>query len=273
MALRGFALHTWTLDTTPLAELLAIARRTGWDAVELRRVDFDRAAQAGVSAEDVLARVRASGLPVAAVGVELGWMFAEGDERRRLLGVFAESCRWAADLGCGIVMSPVDPAGSDLTRAAASVREVGDLAAEHGVRLALEFLARAEAFNTAERTRELLARADHSSCGLLVDTYQVACSGGGLRVYEDLQPGEVAYVQYSDAPPGPVQPGPALDRLPPGQGTIPFPDVFRLLAGTGYDGYASYEAPNPDTWARDPEAVAREVLAATRRVVGTQEAS
>src|SRR3989442_190957 len=37
------ALHTWTLDTTPLADLLAVARRTGWDAVELRRLDFLRA--------------------------------------------------------------------------------------------------------------------------------------------------------------------------------------------------------------------------------------
>src|SRR5574341_2515203 len=31
------ALHTWTLDTTPLTEVLRIARATGWDAVELRR--------------------------------------------------------------------------------------------------------------------------------------------------------------------------------------------------------------------------------------------
>ena len=30
------ALHTWTLDTTPLAEVLEIARGTGWNAVELR---------------------------------------------------------------------------------------------------------------------------------------------------------------------------------------------------------------------------------------------
>ena len=39
------ALHTWTLDTTPLAEVLRIARSTGWDAVELRRIDFERRRQ------------------------------------------------------------------------------------------------------------------------------------------------------------------------------------------------------------------------------------
>jgi len=44
---RKLALHTWTLDTTPLADLLQIARETGWDAVELRRIDFVRAGERG----------------------------------------------------------------------------------------------------------------------------------------------------------------------------------------------------------------------------------
>src|SRR5262249_61316404 len=70
------ALHTWTLDTTPLADALRATKAAGWDGVELRRIDFARAAQKGQPAADVLALVRASGLPVACVGVELGWMFA-----------------------------------------------------------------------------------------------------------------------------------------------------------------------------------------------------
>lgn len=53
-----------------------------------------------------------------------------------------------------------------------------------------------------------------------------------------------------------------LDRLPPGQGTVPFPEIFRVLAEKHYGGYLSYEAPNPSAWARDPEAVAREALMA-----------
>src|SRR5256885_5468979 len=55
------ALHTWTLDTTPLAEVLRVAKRVGWDGIELRRVDFARAAEAGKRPEDVLALVEASG--------------------------------------------------------------------------------------------------------------------------------------------------------------------------------------------------------------------
>jgi len=258
------ALHTWTLDTTPLADVLRVAKRTGWNAVELRRVDFNRAKDAGLPAEHVLDLVRASGLGTAAVGVELGWMFAQGPERERLLSVFDDSCRWAAALGCATVMSPVDRGRGSLERVAASIREVGDLAAKRGVRLALEFNSQAEQFNTLASVREALARADHPRCGLLLDTYHLGRSGGEPRMLMDLAPDEIAYVQYSDVPRSGLRPGMALDRLPPGRGNVPFREFFRLLASTGYCGYLSYEAPNPAAWARDPDDVAREALDATR---------
>ncbi|MBI2014504.1 MAG: sugar phosphate isomerase/epimerase, partial [Candidatus Rokubacteria bacterium] len=102
------ALHTWTLDSTPLPDVLRVVRAAGWDGVELRRLDWARAAERGESAADLLELVRSSGLPVACVGVELGWMWAEGAERERLLRVFDEQCERAAALGCATVMSPVD---------------------------------------------------------------------------------------------------------------------------------------------------------------------
>src|SRR5260370_1934477 len=133
------ARHTGTLEWRPLADVLRIARHAGWDAVELRRIDFERAAQKGLAAADVQALVRGSGLPVACVGVELGWLWAEGGERRRLLGVFDEQCARAALLRCRTVMSPVGKRRGDLRRAAESVREVGDIAAKHALPPPLEF--------------------------------------------------------------------------------------------------------------------------------------
>jgi len=45
------ALHTWTLDTTPLADALRIAREAGYNGVELRHIDFLRGRKAGMSEE------------------------------------------------------------------------------------------------------------------------------------------------------------------------------------------------------------------------------
>ena len=258
------ALHTWSLDTTPLLETLAVARRTGWDGIELRRLDFTRAAQAGRPPESVLEAARNSGLGVACVGVEHGWMWAEGAERKRLLDVFDEQCARASALGCTTVMSPVDKGRGDVTRAADSVREVGDLAGGHGVRLALEFNSQAEQLNTLAAVRDLLGRAAHPHCGLLLDTYHIGRSGCGLRELEDVAAQEIVYVQYSDVPRTGLVPGQALDRLPPGSGMVPFREFFALLARKRDLGYLSYEAPNPAAWARDAEEVAREALAATR---------
>lgn len=260
------ALHTWTLDTTPLPRVLEVARETGWEAVELRRLDFKRAGERGQAPESVLDLVRGSGLATACVGVELGWMFATGDERARLLRAFDESCGWAKALGCRTVMSPVDRGRGDLARAAASVTEVGDIAARHDVRLALEFNSLCEQFNTLASVRETLAKAGHRHVGLLVDAYHMGRSGARPADLDNVPGDDIAYVQFSDVPRSGLVAGQALDRLPPGQGSVPFPAFFLAIERKGYAGYCSYEAPNPAAWARDPAAVAREALEATRAV-------
>ena len=261
------ALHTWTLDSTPLPEALAVAKRTGWDAVELRRIDFVRAREAGKTDADVWGWVKASGLAVACVGVEMGWLHAEGQERARLLGVFAESCATAKAFGCPRVMSAVGPGQGEPAASAASVREAAGIAQALGVRLAFEFAYSAAQLNTLARMRELLARAGHPGVGLLLDTYHIVRSGGTARDVEDVAPSEIVYVQFSDVPKGALDPKQALNRLPPGQGAVPFRELFGAIVAKGYTGPFSYEAPNPAAWARPADDVAREALAASRAVL------
>ena len=264
------SLHTWTLDSTPLPEVLRIAKETGWDAVELRHLDFTRAAEAGQSEEEVIELVRASGLAVSSVSTPFGWMYATGDAFRDLLNAYKAACRRAAALESPIVQCPVDFERGDVRAAADRVRQMGDLAAEHGVRLAIETYSVAEQFNTLARGRELLeAAANHPAVGFDVDSYHVERIGEGIPALRELSLPEIAYVQYSDVPAnaGPPEPGKLLDRLPPGQGCVPFVDFFRVLAEKGYQGYWSYEAPNPAAWARDPAEVSREAHTATRAVL------
>ena len=259
------ALHAWSLDSTPLADVLRIAGETGWDAVELRRKDLERARAAGWSPEELAERVQASGLRVAAVGVEGGWVFAMGAEQQRLFGVMAESSRAAVTLGCDVVMSPVGEGRGTVAQAAASLRAAGDVVGEHGLRLAFEFSSLGAQINTLERAREVLAAADHPRCGLLLDAYHLQRSGRPGRGFEDVPGEEIYYVQYSDVPADGGQPG--LDRLPPGQGVSAFGDFFALLAEKGYAGYLSYEAPNPAAWQRPPEEVAREAVESARALM------
>ena len=263
------ALHTWTLDTTPLAGVLRAARSGGWNAVELRRIDFKRCFDTGMTNAQVLDLVRASGLKVACVGTEYGLIFARGEEKKRLLKVLDETCANAVALGCDLVMiAPGQNPPGTLREGAANFRDGGEIAKAHGVRLALEFNSQHAVINRLEAGRELVALAGHPNCGLLFDAYHLERSGGGGRGFEDVAPEEIFAFQYSDVPAGP----PAADkrptdRLPPGLGKVRWREVFQLLREKNYPGYLSYEAPNPEYWSRPPEEVAREAAAATRKLL------
>ena len=75
---------------------------------------------------------------------------------------------------------------------------------------------------------------------------------------------EIFYVQYSDVPDAPPNGPPPTDRLPPGKGIVRWTELFQLLAAKNYNGYISFEAPNPAHWERSAADVASEGAQATR---------
>jgi 2-keto-myo-inositol isomerase len=262
------ALHMWTVDTTPLATALEAARAGGFDAVELRRTDFKRCFDAGMSNAQVLALIRNSGIPVGVLGVEYGWLFASGDESKRLFKVFRESCENAVALGCPMLMSAPGPVAGSIADAIKYLRQAGDIAGEYGLRLAIEFNSQHPVLNKLAVLRELLGGADNKNCGYLIDTYHFARSGAGGRGFDSVPAEQIFCFQYSDLSPNPVT-GVArpTDRLPPGKGVVRWREVLGLLAEKGYTGYLSYEAPNPEQWARSPYDVAREGVELTRELL------
>ena len=267
------ALHTWTLDTTPLAVALRAAKSAGWDAVELRRIDFTRCFEKGMTNAQVLGLVRAGGLKVGCVGTEYGLIFAKRGERDRLLAVLNETCANAAALGCDLVMiAPGQNPPGTLQDAAANFRAGGEIAKKHGVRLALEFNSQHPVITNLAAGREVVELANHPNCGLLLDAYHLERSGGGGRGFADYPAEKIFAFQFSDVPAGQAAPANRpTDRLPPGKGKVRWREVFQLLKEKGYAGYLSYEAPNPEQWNRPPEAVAREAVEATRKLLAEVE--
>lgn len=267
------ALHTWTLDKTPLPEVLSIARDAGFNAIELRFGDYKRSIEAGMSNDQFLDLVRASGLKVSVMGTEYGVIFAQGEELDRLLASLDRSCANAVALGCDTIMvAPGLNPPTTIEDAAVNFRKCGEVAQKHGIRFALEFNSRHAIINHLSIARAILAIADHPSCGLLLDAYHLHCSGAVGRGFAELPDEHIFTFQYSDAPVNPVQIRTATDRLPPGKGVIPWVDVFQLLMEKNYRGYIAYEAPNPALWSRPPAEVAREAVVATRQFIAEAEA-
>ena len=148
------------------------------------------------------------------------------------------------------------------------LRDAGDIAAKYGLRLAIEFNSQHEVLNSLPVLTELITGAGKPNCGYLVDAYHFTRSGAGGRGFESVPAEQIFCFQYSDLSPNPVtgvkRP---TDRLPPGKGVVKWREMLGLLAEKKYTGYLSYEAPNPDQWARSPYDVAREGVELTRKLL------
>lgn len=262
------ALHTWTIDTTPLAAALDAAKQAGFDAVELRRTDFKRCFDAGMSNDQVLDLIGKSGIPVGVLGVEYGWLFASGDESKRLFDVFRESCENAVALGCDMLMSAPGQVQGPIPQAIQYLKRAGDIAAEYKLKLAIEFNSQHDVLNSVAVQTELIEGANKPNVGYLIDAYHFTRSGAGGRGFERVPAEKIYCFQYSDLSPNPVtgvkRP---IDRLPPGKGVVKWREMLGLLHEKGYTGYLSYEAPNPELWARPPYDVACEGVMLTRQIL------
>ena len=265
---KGLALHTWTVDTTPLDGALAAAKQGGFDAVELRRVDFLRNREKGLDDTQTVDLVKKSGLPASCIGVEYGWIFSSGADTDRLMVSLKEACGHAKALGCPMLMSAIGPGDASLDQAAANIRRAGDIVGAAGLRIALEYQFQHPVVRTLDILRELIAKAQgaagNKSVGLLLDAYHLQRGGRPGAGFQDVPESEIFYVQYSDVPDAPPNGPPPTDRLAPGKGVGKWADFFKLLAAKKYAGYLSYEAPNPAHWNRPAVDAAREGAEATR---------
>jgi sugar phosphate isomerase/epimerase len=262
------ALHLWTIDTTPLATQLDACSKAGYDAVELRWIDFKRSYEKGQTNEHVLQLIKDSGVTVGVMGVEYGWIFAKGDESKRLWAVFEQVCRNAVALGCPMLMSAPGPVVGTIPEAIANLKLAGDLAASYGLKLALEFNSQHPIINRMEVQREIVSGAAKPNVGLLLDAYHLARSGAPGRSFEDVPGEDIFCFQFSDLSTNPVTGVPRpTDRLVPGQGVIRWAEVLSLLAEKNYTNYLSYEAPNPKLWERSPYEVAAEGVTETRKLI------
>ncbi|HXD46681.1 MAG TPA: sugar phosphate isomerase/epimerase [Pseudolabrys sp.] len=262
------ALHMWTIDTTPLATALDAAREAGYDAVELRRTDFKRCFDAGMSNAQVLDLIKKSGIKCGVLGVEYGWLFATGEESDRLFKVFHESCENAVALGCDTLMSAPGQVNGTIPQAIEYLKRAGDIAGKYGLKLGIEFNSQHDVLNSLAVLTTLIEGANRPNCGYLIDAYHFTRSGAGGRGFENVPADMIFCFQYSDLSPNPVtgvrRP---TDRLPPGKGVVKWKEMLGLLHEKGYTGYLSYEAPNPEQWARSPYDVAREGVELTKKLL------
>ena len=187
---------------------------------------------------------------------------------RRVIGM-------AGDLGCPLVRAhggPTIPPEQDSAAArdtiAAGLREIGDCAAECGVRIAVETHGGSGTASVTEMA-DMMRRVGHPAVGVLFDiawTYRA----GEETVAEafELLGENILHCHVKDFP-GPGRDGDFRLQQLPGSGCLPWPEVLTRLVASRYNGYLcdeyekfwKPELPEPEVWFPQSLRAMRQLLA------------
>lgn len=149
------------------------------------------------------------------------------------------------------------------------LRELSDIAAEHGVSLAFEFLGQSDcSVQTLDLCGEILEQVDRESVGCVIDSFHFYAGGSTFEAIDRLDPRKLFIFHINDAEDVPRSQLTDAQRLYPGTGILPLAEIKEHFDGIGYDRMVSIEIFRPEYWDQDPFDVARTAKDATEKVLG-----
>ena len=149
---------------------------------------------------------------------------------------------------------------------AGQLRELGDLAAAYGVRLAFEALAWGRFVDDYRRAWRIVELADHPNVGVCLDSFHILSRGHDPKAIEQIPGDKVFFLQLADAPllSMDVLSWSRHHRLFPGEGGFDLAAFLAHVLRTGYDGPLSLEVFNDTFRQTDPDRTARQALRSLR---------
>jgi sugar phosphate isomerase/epimerase len=263
-----YALHAGTIMRTNVATDVRVAHTAGYDAIELWIPKLARYLDAGFSSDDLLADLGA--LRVTMLNTLLPIETADRAERERLRADCSRMAHVAAALGCPLLQVVAldrfesrDWDGQRRTLVA-SLTELVELAAPHGVRLALEPVTFSP-FRSLAHALEVIDVVGSDRVGLCLDTWHLWTTDTPWDEVAALDPRLIAAVHLGDTQPRSGPHWRDQDRTAlPGDGILPLQEAIEAIRATGYDGVWAVEMLSERHWEWDPQLLATTLLARTR---------
>lgn len=257
-------LYSGSQRLVPVLDRLAHARAAGFDAVsiwpsDVREMDLAAVraavADAGLTVSEI--EVLCCWLPGQAEAPASQWDMLKWQTPERMLPV-------AQALGAHTV-SAAELFGLpfDGPAIAASFAELCARAADHGLRVALEFVPSGGIFGLAEAW-EVVQRADCANGGLMVDSCHFHTSSSSLDLLASIPGERIFSVQLADVPADAdaQMVNRMQDRLMPGHGVINFTAFVAALSATGTTAPTGIEMFSAALDALPPAQAARDCAAA-----------
>lgn len=160
---------------------------------------------------------------------------------------------------------PENSTKEEITRESVSVlNELGDIAEDHNVSLAFEFLGQTDcSVQTLDFCKEIVEQVNRKNIGLVIDTFHFYAGNSSFEAIESLDPEKLFIFHINDAENLPKENLTDAHRLYPGEGILPIKEIKAKFDEIGYDKMVSIEIFRPEYWEQDPFEVARKARRAT----------
>lgn len=259
-----YCLNTSTIrgQKLPILQVVEVAARAGYQAIEPWISELDEHVKAGGSLRDLGKKIADLGLKV-----EGGIGFAEwivDDDAQRAKGMEeAKRCMdLLAQIGSTRLAAP--PAGArdradiPLPRIAERYRALLELGDRMGVVPQVEVWGFSKTLGKLSDAVFVAIESGHPKACVLVDVYHLYKGGSGFHGLKLLGPTAMFNFHFNDYP---VKPPRAditdAQRVFPGDGVAPLTELLKELQRIGYRGALSLELFNRDYWQKDAFLIAR----------------
>jgi 2-keto-myo-inositol isomerase len=183
--------------------------------------------------------------------------------------------RMASELECPFVVVvpgklPKHEVSRDeiIDESAKVLKELSQIAAQHHVALAFEFLGQTDcSVQTLDLADDIVRAVDRENVGLVIDAFHFYAGGSTIKMIEALEARRVFIFHIDDAEDLPPEKLTDAHRLLPGLGILPLKEIVAAFRKIGYDTNASVELFRPEYWQRDPFELARDAKAAMESVL------
>jgi sugar phosphate isomerase/epimerase len=217
-------------------------------------------------------RLAGHGIAPVAASFQGGLLTSQGEARAEHWKTFEGRLALCRDLGIPVLVVAGDAFGplgpEDLGRLSMSLAEAAKRAADAGVRLALEFDARASFPNNLQSAVALVEDVGSPNLGVCLDWFQWTVGPSKPLDIWLLSRENLAHVQLSDIADLPREMASDADRILPGEGSSPVDDLVRRLGEIGYGGAVAVELMNPQLWGVPPRQFGEIAITALRKLLG-----
>lgn len=270
----GYCFNTSTIrgQKLPLAQVVDITAKAGWDGIEPWMDEITAHVEGGGSTADLRKRIADFGLTVpSAIG------FAEwivDDPARRKAGL--EHARRDMDLfaaigGTRIAAPPVgahESGGVDLLAAAERYHALCEVGRQAGVVPQVEVWGFSKLLSRLGEAVFVAVESGHPDACVLADPYHLHKGGSSFEGLGLLSAQCFQHVHVNDYPADPPRDKIGDEhRVYPGDGVAPLDALFRTLRDVGFTGMLSLELFNKTLYEQDPLEVAKTGLEKTRAAV------